>query len=109
MTEKTEFNFDKFKEQAIKGMYAGKPMSGERGIFAPLLKHFLESALEGELEAHLQNEKASGLSNRRNGKTSKVVKSLSGEFDLESTRDRSGSFEPMILPKRQLILTDDLE
>lgn len=109
MTEQTEFNFEKFKAEAIKGLYAGKPMNGEKGILAPLLKHFLESALEGELEAHLQDEKASGRSNRRNGKTSKVVKSLSGEFDLESTRDRSGSFEPMILPKRQLIVTEDLE
>jgi putative transposase len=84
MTDKKEFDFETFKQGAIKGMYAGKPMSGEQGIFAPLLKHFLESALAGELEAHLQNEKASGLSNRRNGKSSKVVKSLSGEFDLES-------------------------
>lgn len=37
---------------------------------------------------YLETEKASGLSNRRNGKTSKIVKSLSGEFDVESTRDR---------------------
>jgi len=109
MTEKREFDFEEFKKEAIKGMYAGKPMNGEKGIFAPLLKHFLESALEGELESHLQAEKASGLSNRRNGKTSKRIKSISGEFDLESTRDRSGSFEPMILPKRQLIVTDELE
>jgi transposase-like protein len=109
MTDKTEFDFEKFKAEAIKSMYAGKPLNGEQGIFAPLLKHFLESALAGELEAHLQEEKALGLSNRKNGKTSKRVKSVSGEFELESTRDRSGSFEPMILPKRQLIVTDDLE
>ena len=109
MTEKTEFDFEKFKAEAIKGMYAGKPMNGEKGIFAPLLKHFLEAALEGELEAHLQDDKSSGVSNRRNGKTSKTVKSLSGEFTLESTRDRSGSFEPTILPKRQLIVTEELE
>ncbi len=109
MTEKTKFDFEQFKAEAIQGLYSGKPMNGEKGIFAPLLKHFLESALDGELEAHLQDEKASGRSNRRNGKTNKVVKSLSGEFELESTRDRSGSFEPMILPKRQLIITDELE
>lgn len=47
MTEKREFDFEEFKKEAIKGMYAGKPMNGEKGIFAPLLKHFLESALEG--------------------------------------------------------------
>jgi putative transposase len=109
MTENQKFNFENFKSEAIKGMYAGRPLSGEQGIFAPLLKHFLESALAGELESHLQAEKASGYNNRRNGKTSKTVKSLSGEFELESTRDRLGSFEPMILPKRQLIITQELE
>jgi putative transposase len=73
------FDFASFKREAIKGMYAGKPLNGEKGIFAPLLKHFLEAALDGELQAHLQEEKSSGLSNRLNGKTTKRVKSLSGQ------------------------------
>lgn len=103
------FDFEVFKAEAIRGLYAGKPLNGEKGIFAPLLKHFLEAVLAGELEAHLQEEKAAGRPNRRNGKTSKKVKSLSGEFDLESSRDRLGSFEPVILPKRQLIVTTELE
>jgi putative transposase len=90
-------------------MYAGKLLNGEKGIFAPLLKHFLEAALAGELESHLQKEKAAGKSNRKNGKTSKMVRSLSGEFELESSRDRSDSFEPMVLAKRQLIVTAELE
>lgn len=90
-------------------MYAGKPLNGEKGIFAPLLKHFLEAALAGELEAHLQEEKSSGLSNRLNGKTTKRVKSLSGEFELEGNRDRSGTFEPVVLPKRQVVITEELE
>lgn len=107
--ENKEFDFEAFKKQAIAGMYAGKPLNGEKGIFAPLLKHFLEAALEGELQAHLEEEKASGLVNRKNGKTTKKVKSLSGEFELESSRDRSGSFEPMILPKRQVVITEELE
>jgi transposase-like protein len=49
------------------------------------------------------------LTNRKNGKTSKKVKSLSGEFELETSRDRSGSFDPVVLPKRQLIITAELE
>ncbi len=109
MNDNNDFDFERFKAEAIKGMYAGKPLNGEKGIFAPLLKHFLESALEGELEAHLQEEKAIGAANRRNGKTTKRVKSISGEFDLESSRDRSGSFEPLVLPKRQVIITEELE
>jgi putative transposase len=107
--EDEKFDFERFKQEAIKGLYAGKPLNGEKGIFAPLLKHFLEAALAGELEAHLQEEKAAGLTNRKNGKTSKKVKSLSGEFELESGRDRSGSFEPLVLPKRQVIITAELE
>lgn len=109
MNEDNNFDFESFKREAIKGMYAGKPLNGEKGIFAPLLKHFLEAALEGELETHLQDEKAAGLSNRLNGKTTKRVKSLSGDFDLRSNRDRSGSFEPVVLPKRQVIITEELE
>ncbi len=107
--EQEEFDFERFKQEAIKGLYAGKPLNGDKGIFAPLLKHFLEAAMAGELEAHLQEEKAAGKSNRKNGKTSKKVKSLSGEFELETSRDRSGSFEPMVVPKRQLIITAELE
>ena len=109
MESNNEFDFASFQKEAIAGLYSGKPFSGEKGIFAPLLKHFLEAALAGELESHLQQEKAAGLTNRRNGKTSKRVKTLSGEFDLEGGRDRSGSFEPMVFPKRQLIVTQELE
>lgn len=109
MDSQREFDFEAFKKQAIEGMYAGKPLNGEKGIFAPLLKHFLEAALEGELQSHLQEEKAAGTANRKNGKITKQVKSLSGEFKLESSRDRLGSFEPVILPKRQVVITEELE
>jgi putative transposase len=109
MQIQSDFNFEDFKKEAIKGMYAGKPLNGEKGIFAPLLKHFLEAALAGEMDAHLQESKQQGEPNRRNGKAIKRVKSLSGEFDLETSRDRTGTFEPLILPKRQIIITEELE
>ncbi len=51
--------------------------------FRSLAQTFLRSGfVEGELQVHLQEEKASGLANRKNGKTTKKVKSLSGEFEL---------------------------
>jgi putative transposase len=109
MQTQSDFNFEDFKKEAIKGMYAGKPLNGEKGIFAPLLKHFLEAALAGEMDSHLQESKQQGEPNRRNGKAIKRVKSLSGEFDLETSRDRTGTFEPLILPKRQIIITEELE
>lgn len=109
MLQNDEFDFESFKKQAIKGLYEGKGFSGENGVFAPLLKHFLEATLQGEMEAHLQESKAKGENNRLNGRVKKRVKSLSGEFDLESSRDRLSTFEPIILPKRQVIVTQDLE
>ena len=111
-TEKnnTGFDFDRFKEEAMAGLYQGKKMGGTDGVFAPMLKHLLESMLEGELEHHLQESKALGDNNRRNGKAKKTVRSLqSGHFELESIRDRNGTFEPKIVPKRQLIITGELE
>lgn len=107
---KTPFDFERFKEEAMEGLYQGKKMGGTDGVFAPMLKHLLESMLEGELEHHLEENKASGENNRKNGKTKKTVRSLqSGHFELESNRDRNGTFEPKIVPKRQLIITSELE
>jgi transposase-like protein len=91
MQTQSDFNFEDFKKEAIKGMYEGKPLNGEKGIFAPLLKHFLEAALQGEMDSHLKESKQQGEPNRRNGKATKRVKSLSGEFDLETSRDRTGT------------------
>ncbi|MEN5432008.1 transposase, partial [Sphingobacterium faecium] len=74
------------------------------------MKHLLESMMDGELESHLQEDKASGNPNRRNGKTKKTVRGLNtGTFELESGRDRSGTFEPKVIPKPQLIITEQLE
>lgn len=58
---------------------------------------------------HLTVEKLENKPNRRNGLSKKSVRSGFGQFDLESPRDRSGSYELVVVPKRQTILTDQLE
>jgi putative transposase len=73
-----------------------------------LLKHFLESALEGEMSHHLVQTRLPE-QNRRNGKTSKKVKSSAGLLDLQTPRDRTGSYQPQLVPKRQVVLTPQLE
>lgn len=103
-----QFDFESFKQAAIKGLYEGKCLTGENGLFAPLLKHFLESALEGEMDGHLGQTRHAE-QNRRNGKTTKTVKSSAGLLDLTTPRDRSGTYQPQIVPKRQLVLTPQLE
>lgn len=98
------FSYEDFEREAIQGLYEKKQYLGEDGIFTPLLKHFLEKALSAELQAHLNEEP----DNKRNGLSSKRVKSSSGEFDLVTPRDRTGSFTPEIVSKRQVVVGDDL-
>ncbi|MBS0001087.1 MAG: transposase [Cyclobacteriaceae bacterium] len=60
--------------------------------------------LEGELDAHLsyENYSAGGKNsgNSRNGKNEKKIKSEYGEAEIEVPRDRNGSFDPVVVPKR---------
>lgn len=102
---KEPFNFEEFEKEAIQQLYKKKSLTGEDGIFTPLLKRFLERALELEMEQHLKDEK---VKNKRNGLSSKTVKSASGEFELVTPRDRQGSFTPEIVAKRQVVIDDEL-
>lgn len=71
-----------------------------RDIFGPMF----EAMLQGEMESHLgygSNDRgAKGTENRRNGYTSKTVKSSMGDIAIRTPRDRDGSFKPQIIPKR---------
>jgi putative transposase len=84
MANSSSFDFDDFKQKAMKDLYAGKLLTGENGIFTPLLKHFLESTLQGEMSNYLTVEKSEGKSNRRNELSKKSVRNGFGQFDLES-------------------------
>ena len=81
-------------------------MLGKDGVFTPLLKEFLEEALEGELEAHIDQTDDP---NRKNGKGKKKVKTAVGDVELTTPRDRNSTFEPEIVPKRQKTLGIDLD
>lgn len=87
---------------------SGEPVLGKEGILTPLLKMFLEEALEGELSHHLETEEKSE-GNRRNGHSKKQVKTSAGGFELLTPRDRAGEFEPQIVKKREVFLGEDLE
>jgi len=102
------FDFDKFEEKAIQNLKDGQGLLGKEGVLTPLLKRFLEKALEEELEHHLGEEER-GRGNRRNGSGGKKIKTSSGPMGLKTPRDRQGSFEPQIVGKRQVYLGDDLE
>jgi transposase-like protein len=70
-------------------------------VLAPLVKRLLEAGLEGELDAHLEAERQNGEANRRNGPAPKTVRSTYGPIEIEPSRDRAGTFEPMLVGKRE--------
>jgi len=83
----------------------GLSIDGENGLLAQLTKIVLESALEGEITAHLGYEKhekgASADGNARNGTRAKTVLTKGGPVQIEVPRDRAGTFEPAVVAKRQ--------
>jgi len=97
----------KLEKKALDQFMSGKSLFGKDGAFAPMLKNFIEKALESEMVDHLDdNERSTG--NKRNGKGKKTIKSGFGTFDVETPQDRSSSFEPELVKKRQTILADNL-
>lgn len=92
--------------KALEALKAGKPMHGEEGFLTPLIKQLTEAALQAEQEQHLASDSGQ---NRKNGYTSKTMKSAAGSFELNTPRDRDGTFEPQLVKKHQTHLTDDLE
>jgi len=69
----------------------------------------LQAMLDGEMSHHLgysrHDDEQKETSNRRNGFSSKTVRSEYGDVGLTVPRDREGSFEPVIVPKRQKSVT----
>src|SRR5690606_3121918 len=90
-----------FKQKALKQFLSGEPLLGKDGAFAPMLKEFLEEALEAEMSEHLSDDEVGFPSgNKRNGKGKKTVKSQSGEVTIQTPQDRHSSFEPKIIEKQ---------
>ncbi|WP_438672088.1 IS256 family transposase [Spongiactinospora gelatinilytica] len=82
----------------------GLRLTGEGSMLAELIKAVLERALEAELSSHLgygKHEVAGhGSGNSRNGRIGKTVQTGVGPVRLAVPRDRAGTFEPVLVPKR---------
>ena len=106
MNEEVEFDFD----EILKEFRSGKKLTGKGGLLAPLIKQLAEAALEAEVESHIANDVLGSRTNRRNGFNKKIIKSTSdGTFELETLRDRNGTFEPQIVKKHQTTINNEIE
>ena len=85
----------KYKPKTVEDM-----QNALKDIFGPMF----EAMLNGEMDNHLgygSNDHGSkSTSDRRNGYIDKTVRTSQGEVDIKVPRDRDGSFEPQLIPKR---------
>jgi putative transposase len=95
------------KELVRQAQAQGLSLTGPNGLLKQFTKNVLETALNEEMTEHLGHEKNRAIegrdsSNVRNGTRPKTVLThATGQVDLEVPRDRDGTFEPVIVKKRQ--------
>lgn len=93
-----------FAREAAKGLKTEKDLNE----FSQMLtKITVEAALNAELQDHLgysRHQQSDG-SNSRNGFSTKTLKTEDGQFQLDTPRDREGSFEPRLVKKHQTRFT----
>jgi transposase-like protein len=78
---------------------------GPDGLVKQLSKALIERMMQAELTEQLGYEKNDSgekeTENRRNGSTSKTLRTDHGPMEIEVPRDRDGEFEPKVIPKHQ--------
>jgi transposase-like protein len=92
-------------DEILKNYKSPEDMMGQEGIIKQLSKALIERAMEAELTEQLGYEKSDQAkkptANRRNGKSTKQLRTDEGPMEIEIPRDREGKFEPVIVPKHQ--------
>lgn len=92
------------EELVREGVYTGE--TGFRGLIHDVTKSFLQAALQGELTAHLNDEREAAVADAEaepeqaaSMRANKRVKTDIGEVEIDVPRDRNGTFEPILIPK----------
>ncbi|WP_232575863.1 IS256 family transposase, partial [Photobacterium carnosum] len=100
----TKQELEAFAKEAAKGLKSHQDLLD----FSQMLtKITVEAALNAELDEHLgyeKNQKDTSI-NYRNGSSTKTLKTEDGQFELDTPRDREGSFEPQLVKKNQTRFT----
>jgi putative transposase len=96
---------DEVIDQLLAGASSEEEIVGPGGLLSQLTQRLVERALEVEITDHLgyepHREPPGGGGNTRNGSTSKTLQTEHGPVQINTPRDRDGSFEPKLVRKRQ--------
>jgi len=103
--EEGAFDYEKFEQEAISKLRAGKGLTGPEGALTGMIQRILQAALNGEMDDHIKEDRP----NRKNGHTEKQVQTSMGPVDLEPPRDRNASFQPKIVGKWERRIAPDIE
>ena len=97
-------DLEAFALEAAKGIKTQEDLADFQKM---LTKVTVEAALNAELDDHLGYEKhqSNDKPNSRNGRSRKTVITDHGEVDIETPRDRDGSFSPKLVKKQQTRFT----
>lgn len=102
MSQRTQ---EQLIDELLKGYRGPESFWGESGLFAQLKKKIVERTLDAEMDDHLgyskHDPKGHHSGNSRNGRGKKTVVIDADQVELEPPRDRNGTFEPRLIPKRQ--------
>jgi putative transposase len=96
-------------DELLKDYKGPESFWGESGLYAQLKKKIIERTLNAEMDHHLgytkHDPKGHHSGNSRNGRGRKTVVVDSDQVELEPPRDRNGTFEPQLIPKREKYFT----
>jgi putative transposase len=96
---------DELVDELLAGARTEEEIVGPGGLLAQLTKRLVERAMDVELTEHLGYEHGQsppgGVGNTRNGSTPKTLVTEHGPVRIDTPRDRSSTFEPKVVRKRQ--------
>ncbi len=96
---------DELVDELLAGARTEEEIVGPGGLLAQLTKRLVERAMDVELTEHLGYEHGQsppgGAGNTRNGSTPKTLVTEHGPVRIDTPRDRSSTFEPKVIRKRQ--------
>jgi putative transposase len=96
---------DEIVDQLLAGYRKPEDLLGPGGLIKQLVGRLVTRAMSAEMSHHLGYEHGQdppdGQGNRRNGRSSKTLRTDSGPIEIEVPRDRQGSFEPQIVGKHE--------
>ena len=108
--KKKELTPNRQLAQAILDQYQPKSVKDMQDALKDIFGPMFEAMLQGEMNSHLgysnndRGEKETA--NRRNGYSKKTLKTTVGDVPIEVPRDREGTFEPAVVPKRKRDVSD---